>query len=85
MPLPEENLEREFEILSLTLDLQQHPERAVILAVNYYEDYLNLAEDYKLLRAEFEALQKENIRLKSRVTSSPVSLPSFVNFNLRAS
>ncbi len=76
MPLPEENLEREFALLHLNRYLQQYPDKATILALNHYEDYMSLAEDYKLLRREFEALQIENIRLKSSCRSP--QLPSFL-------
>lgn len=81
--LPEHNLEREFALLMLELYLKQFPERAKILAVNHYEDYMNLSDDYKLLRMSFEALQMENIRLKSALDAkrSP-QLPSFIkNFS----
>lgn len=79
MLLPEENIEREFAIISLTLYLKSHSDRAAILAVNYYEDYMNLADDFKQLRADFEALQVENIKLKSTRTTNSVSLPSWIN------
>lgn len=79
MPLPEHKPEREFALTCLGLYLQQYPERASTLAFNHYEDYMNLADDYKQLRADFEALQKENIRLKSQINDrvSP-RLPSFL-------
>lgn len=85
MPLPEHNPEREFAILSLTLYLQANPDKAVNLAVNHYEDKMNLADDYKQLRREFEALQIENIRLKSSLNHQTPLLPSFLNFNRGAS
>lgn len=79
MPLPEHNIEREFAILALTLDLQANPDKAAILAVNHYEDYMNLADDYKQLRADFEALQIENVSLRSKRERTIPSLPSFLN------
>lgn len=79
MPLPSENIERELALLCLNLDLQQHPDKAKNLAVNYYEDYTNLTDAYKMLRREFEALQIENIRLKSSDNSTSPRLPSFLN------
>ena len=81
MPLPEHNIEREFAILQLTLYLQANPDKAAILAVNHYEDGMSLADDYKQLRAEYERLQQENIRLKSQINHQSPSLPTFVNFN----
>lgn len=67
--LPPHNLERELAMLQLDLYFRQHPEKAFTLALNYYLDYLNLADDHKQLQAEFEALQKENVRLKSSLQS----------------
>lgn len=79
MPLPEHNLERELALISLAIDLQQHPEKAVTLALNHYEDYMSLLDDYKRLQKYYEVLQMENIRLKSALDNriSP-RLPSFL-------
>ena len=79
MPLPEPTIERELALICLALYLQQHPERAATLALNHYEDYISLADDYKRLEKDFEALQIENIELKSRPNNrvSP-RLPSFL-------
>ncbi len=60
--------------------------RTAILAVNHYEDYMNLADDYKRLRVDFEKLQQENIRLKlGSCSQRSISLPSLINQYLGAS
>ena len=78
--LPEHSLEREFALHHLNLHLQQYPEQAAILAVNHYEDFLSLSDDYKRLYADYEVLLQENARLKSSLINrhSP-QLPSFFN------
>ena len=81
MPLPEQNPERELSLILLSRHLQQHPEQATILALNHYEDFMNLADDYKQLRADFEALQIEYFKLKSNHTVKSVSFPSLPNFS----
>lgn len=81
MPLPEQNIEREFALISLAMDLRKYPEKAFVLALNYYEDYSNLADDYKQLQKDFNRLQIENIRLKSERTRRSSLLPSWVNSN----
>lgn len=79
------NLEREFSLICLALYLQQQPEKATELAFNYYEAYMNLADDYKLLKAKFDSLEQQYIRLKSKPNYCSPSLPSFLNFNRGAS
>ena len=79
MPLPEHKIEREFALIALALDLRQHPDKAFILTLNYYEDYMNLADDYKRLEANYEALRMENIKLKSSNNRKSVFLPLFLN------
>ena len=81
MPLPEQNIEREFALISLALDLRKYPEKAFILALNYYEDYMSLADDYKQLQKDFERLQIENIRLKSLTNHRSPSLPLWIKSN----
>ena len=85
MPLPEHSIEREFALICLALELRKYPEKAFILALNHYEDYLSLADAYKQLRKEFNSLQQENIRLKSQSTRSVPNLPSFLNSRRGAS
>lgn len=41
MPLPKPNIERELALISLAMDLRKHPKKAFILALNYYENYMN--------------------------------------------
>ena len=48
-PLP---LESEFEVKRLKIYLEQNPEKAHELAITYFEDYLELVQEYKKLEAE---------------------------------
>ena len=48
-PLP---LESEFEVKRLELYLDQNPEKAQELAIIYFEDYLELVQEYKKLEQQ---------------------------------
>ena len=66
-------LEKEFkvqlEVQKLDFYLRNNPEKAHEQALNYCEDFLTLAQQYKTLEAELKALKEKQ--------SSPPSLPPF--------
>ena len=80
MSSSDQSVEREFAIISLQKYLKDNPHLSRSLAVRYYEDFMDLAEDYKILSADFENLQAENIKLRC-ISNNPVppSLPWFIN------
>lgn len=69
------NLELEFSVERLKRYLAENPTKAAELAIAHYEDFSVLALEYKQLQQKYEALQQENLGLKSY--QSP-SLPSFI-------
>ncbi len=46
------SLESQFEVKRLKLYLEQNPEKAQELAITYFEDYLELIQEYKKLKAQ---------------------------------
>ena len=77
----EQTPERELNLIHLSLYLQDFPKSAYDLAIHFYTKFLNLADDYRQLRMDFDNLQQENIRLKSLLNHRSPSLPPFVNSN----
>ena len=49
-------LESEFLVARLKLHLEKHPERAVELAIEHYEDFLALTIEHKKLKAELSSI-----------------------------
>jgi len=76
-PLP---LEHQLPVERLKRFLQKNPDQARELAVNYFEDFLALANDCKKLQADFEALQSQLIQLQEQQQPKRKSpqLPSFL-------
>ena len=75
------SLELELSVERLKRYLQQHPEKAAELALSYFEDFSVLAIEHKRLEQSHEALQIENLHLKSSVNHQSPLLPSFFNSN----
>ena len=75
------SLELELSVEQLKRYLQQHPEKAAELAINYYEDFSVLAIEHKRLEQKYEILQQENFCLKSSINRRSPLLPSFLNSN----
>lgn len=46
------SLESQFEVKRLKLYLEQNPEKAQDLAISYFEDYLELVQEYKKLEVQ---------------------------------
>ena len=61
--------------------LEENPHDANRLAIAHFEDFSMLAIEYKKLEIERQALEIENIKLRSAKTHRTVSLPSFVSNN----
>ena len=59
--------------------LQSNPDDANRLAIAHFEDFSILAIEYKKLEIERQALELENIKLRSAKSHRTVSLPSFVS------
>ena len=76
-------LEIEFELERLQRYLKQNPQQAVILAMNNFEDFLNLSRKNKTLQQKYESVVADNQRLTSQLIelsfSKPVTLPSFLH------
>ncbi len=68
LPL-EKQFQVQLEVQKLDIYLRENPEQAHEQALNYCEDFLTLAQQYKLLEAELKALKEEQ--------SSRPSLPPF--------
>ncbi len=73
------SLELELSVERLKRYLQKHPEEAFKLAVSYFEDFSVLAIEHKRLEQNYQALQIENICLKSSTNHQLPSLPFFLN------
>ena len=75
-------LEIEFELERLQRYLKQNPQQAVILAMNHFEDFLNLSRKNKILQQKYESVVADNQRLTSQLiemtSSAPATLPSFL-------
>ena len=75
-------LEVEFELERLQRYLKQNPQQAVILAMNHFEDFLNLSRKNKILQQKYESVVADNQRLTSQLivitSSEPVTLPLFL-------
>ena len=56
-----------------------NPNEARRLAIAHFEDFAILAIEFKKLEIERQALEIENIKLRSTKTNHTVSLPSFSN------
>ena len=78
-----QSLEREFSLIQLTLHLRRYPEQTYNLAINHYEDYMNLADECTKLQHKCEALEIENKILKSSKRS--ICLPWFLDSKRGAS
>jgi hypothetical protein len=72
-------LETSFSVERLKRHLQQHPEQASQLAIDYFQDFLNLARQYKQLQQDHQALQVDLILLEYEQPSSPPQLPHFLH------
>ena len=75
-------LEVEFELERLRRYLKQNPQQASILAMNHFEDFLNLSRKNRMLEKKYQSLLEDNQRLTSQLiemtSSKPVTLPSFL-------
>ena len=73
-------LELQFSSQRLKNYLQKNPQQAPKLAVDYFEDFMVLAIEYKQLQADFEAMQSQLIQLQSSTNprNSP-QLPFFLS------
>ena len=47
--------------------LQQNPCRAITLALNYLEDFLNLAREFRALEKKYQSVMADNQRLTSQL------------------
>jgi hypothetical protein len=77
-------LEIEFELERLQRYLKQNPQQAVTLALNNFEDFLNLSRETKILQQKYKSVLADNQRLTSQLietTSTQVTLPSFLECN----
>lgn len=76
-------LEIEFELERLQRYLKQNPEQAVILAMNHFEDFLNLSRENKILEQKYESVVADNQKLTSQLiveqSISAITLPSFLD------
>ena len=75
----EHTLELEFSVEQEKRYIKQNPERALELAIAYFEDFSVLVAEFKQLERDYKALQVENTRIKSSKTHKSVRPPSFVN------
>ena len=75
------NLELEFSVERLKRYLAENPDKAAELAVTYFEDFSVLAIEHKQLERDYEAVQIENMKLRSSKTHRSVCLPSFLQSN----
>lgn len=82
MTSKEQTPERELNLIHLRLYLQEFPKSAYDLAIHFYAKSLELADNYKRLRIDFDNLQQENIRLKSLINHRS---PSFIKSDRGAS
>ena len=57
----------EFALLREKHYLQKNPTRAITLALNYLEDFLNLARDYRSLKQKYKSVMADNQRLTSQL------------------
>lgn len=75
-------LEIELELERLKRYLKSNPQQAVILAMNHFEDFLNLSRENKILERKYQSLLEDNQKLTSQLieitSSEPVILPSFL-------
>lgn len=75
-------LEIEFELERLQRHLKQNPQQAAILAMNHFEDFLNLSRKNKILERKYQSLLEDNQKLTSQLIeitfSESVTLPSFL-------
>ncbi len=69
-------LELQFDKERLRRYLQEHPDRAIELALNYREDFSLLATEYKFLEKENQGLRQENQALQSQLIKRRKSSPS---------
>ena len=72
-------VEIEFSVERLKRYLEANPHDANRLAIAHFEDFSMLAIEYKKLEMQRQALEIENIKLRSAKTHGTVSLPSFVS------
>ena len=63
-------IECQFESERFKRYIQSHPEEAREYALNYFEDFLTLAHEYKKLQARHDQLQSELIKLHFRKSPS---------------
>lgn len=75
-------LEIEFELERLQRYLKQNPKQAAILAMNHFEDFLNLSRETKIIQQKYQSVLADNQKLSSQLiemtSSKPVTLPSFL-------
>jgi len=72
-------IEIEFSSERLKRYLHENPHDATRLAIANFEDFAVLALEFKKLEIERQALEIENIKLRSAKTHRTVFLPSFVS------
>jgi len=72
-------VELELSVERLKRHLEANPHDANRLAIAHFEDFSMLAIEYKKLEIERQALELENITLRSAKTHRTVYLPSFVS------
>ena len=74
-------VELEFSVERLKRYLEDNPHDAKRLAIAHFEDFSVLAIEFKKLEMQRQALEIENIKLRSAKTHRTVSLPCFVSNN----
>ena len=67
-------VELEFSVEQLRRHLEENPHDAAKLAISHFEDFSILTIEFKKLEMQRQALEIENVKLRS----AKVSLPSFL-------
>ena len=75
----EQDLTIQFELERLKRYLQENPQQADKLALNYFEDFLVLSHETKRLEQQNQALLADNQQLTSQLISSPITLSPFLS------
>ena len=77
------NLEIEFRLQLERRYLEQNPSEATQTALDYLEDFLNLAKEMRKLEQKLESVTADNQRLTSQLIemlkATLIRLPSFLN------
>lgn len=74
-------LESKFEVTKLKLYLQQHPEDSYQLAIDHFEDFLALVQEYKKLQAEYNLLKSQYSEFISFLVQQRLLIP-YSNFSI---